>query len=356
MSRAIPWLIALAATASLPQPSIAAEDTAGLKTRPGRRPLKLWPPPEGEDPTTRAPVTIEGWRYEAVKAASPRDGVPWHLVVTPVGSNAEIWKRGPLPRNLAMPAALRVEAQSRTSQPPTPEIPAIEIPEVLWRERMDAELQGVVGIHFHELVSDDVARLMLTIHQAPHDASGGSDAADSASGECAGTRLEATLLAPVVWSLDQCIVVRDDNLTEPDKQKRSRQVQNRIDHEIGHAGVSRDVMLAALQGPQDWNRQSFAGRRSTIEYYWRREIIGRRWVGYERGAGELKTLRTSIALVPPTRWSKMLPIPPERVTPKHIERFNDEIVRLGDLFAEVDRVAQERFHAQHGSYEDPGRR
>ena len=47
----------------------------------------------------------------------------------------------------------------------------------------------------------------------------------------------------------------------------------------------------------------------------------------------------------------LLPIPPERVTSKHIQRFNDSIVLIGDSFAATDRLAQERFHAEHGAYE-----
>ncbi len=157
----------------------------------------------------------------------------------------------------------------------------------------------------------------------------------------------------MVYSLDQSIVARIDNETVPDKQKRDQVTQSRIDHEAGHADVSQQVQMAVLRGPQDWSLKYCTGRRSHLEYYWQKERIGRSWDGYERGVGKLLTLRTSIALVPPTRWSVLLPIPPERVTPKHLQRFNDAIVLLGPIFAATDKKAQDDFHSHHGEFEAP---
>jgi hypothetical protein len=171
---------------------------------------------------------------------------------------------------------------------------------------------------------------------------------DAANGDSyspvVGTRIEATLLAPVVYSLDQTVVAREDPL---DKQKAIR----RGEHELGHAELSQQVLIAVLHGPQDWDPDRCTGRRSQIEYYWKREQIGRSWKGLRGGVGKVAALRTSVVLVPPTRWSMLLPIPPERVTQKHIDQFNEAIVMIGESFASTDRLAQERFHAEHGEYE-----
>ncbi|MCZ6699552.1 MAG: hypothetical protein O7D94_11520, partial [Planctomycetota bacterium] len=93
------------------------------------------------------------------------------------------------------------------------------------------------------------------------------------------------------------------------------------------------------------------GRRSEVHYYWKREQIGRTWSGYDRERGKLASQRTTLVLVPPTRWSLMLPVPPERVTQKQIQAFNDSIVMTGARFGKLDRVAQARFHADHGAFE-----
>src|SRR5262249_26273726 len=149
---------------------------------------------------------------------------------------------------------------------------------------------------------------------------------------------------PVIYGLDQSIVVRTDSLHKELADSRGQ-------HETGHADLAFKVFLAVLKGPQDWKPQYCTGRRSQVEYYWKREQIGRSWDGYGDGAGKLATLRTSIVLVPPTRWSMLLPIPPERVTQKHIQAFNDSIVLLGPQFAEADNLAQAKFHARHGAFE-----
>ncbi|MFQ5430392.1 MAG: hypothetical protein ACE5E1_08795 [Phycisphaerae bacterium] len=228
-------------------------------------------------------------------------------------------------------------------------VPVIELPDIVWKQRMSADLQDVVGIHFHELVTDDVARILYTVHKVPPDGPDGGAGAPGGVHGRSGSRIEATLLTPVVWSLDQSIVVRVTPL-------RKDLTAGRISHESAHAEVSQQVLLGVLGGPQDWNPLYRTGRRSHLEYYWKREQIGRSWSGYQRGIGKLLTLRTSLVLVPPTRWSMLLPIPPERVTQKHIEAFNDAIVHLGPRFAAIDRAAQGRFHAGHGAYENPGSR
>lgn len=332
---------------------VLAEDTAGIKSRTGRRPVELRPIPEDRKGEAQKPELILGdWLYRVTKAPSPKNGVPWQLIVTPTGEDAVSWKKEPLPRisPLAHEAVSRVRVASSYQQN---RIPVVEMPEKLWRLRMDADLQNVVGIHFHEYVSDDVARVLFTLHKVPPDNPDGTPPAPGSYQGLSGTRLEATLLAPVVWSLDQSIVVRVDDITVPEAHKRKQLVNHRTQHEFGHAEVSQQVLLDVLRGPQTWNQEYCTGRRSHLAYYWRRQQIGRSWNGYQRD-GKLLTLRTTIALVPPTRWSKLLPIPPERVTQKHIQQFNDEIILLDSSFTKADKLAQRNFHAHHGEYERPG--
>ncbi len=330
-----------------------ADDTAEIKSRPGRKRVELWPPPEKpEGKTPPSSITIGDWTYTVVKPQTAKGGVPWRLVVTPSNENAAGWKQGAAG---GRPKLLATAARSNAdpAKAPPDSIPVIKLPQSVWKARMDTDLQRVVGIHFHEYVSDDVARILFTLHKVPPDnPDGTAPSAGSYDGQ-SGTRIEATLLAPVVYNLDQSVVARIDNETVPDKQKRDALTASRVEHEMGHADVSQKVQPAVLRGQQDWNLKYCKGRRSHLEYYWRKERIGRSWDGYQRGVGKLLTLRTSIALVPPTRWSMLLPIPPERVTAKHLQRFNDAIVLLGPTFAATDKHAQDRFHSHRGAAERP---
>ena len=157
---------------------VDAQDTAKLGTRSVRKPVKLWPPPdekkaEGE---TGKPLELGGWSYRAEKSPNPRDGVPWELIVTPVGKNAEIWhERSESWRQLtfsvaepAVTAAMR-KAEVGGKDPGEPAVPIIIIPQSVWQAQMAADLQNAVGIHFHEFVTDDVARILYTLHKVPPD-------------------------------------------------------------------------------------------------------------------------------------------------------------------------------------------
>lgn len=335
------------------------DNAAGLPWRTGERPVQVWPPPKDRKPRPyRDPIVLGDWRYESRRASDLSNGVPWELIVTPAGEDGGGWISG----GVTPPGAMDVrrfrharegaEIKAPTNDGPREDvIPIINLPEAAWRVRMSADLQGVVGIHFHEFVSDDVARILYTVHKVPPDPPEGAPNVEYAGK--AGTRIEATLLAPVIWSLDQTIVVRVDNERTPAKDERDKQTAYRIQHEAGHSEVSQAVLLQVPAGPQNWNLQYCEGRRSRFVYYWKRELIGRSWDGYQNGIEKIATLRTSIAIVPPTRWSMLLPIPPSRVTQKHLQMFNDAIVLLGEQFAGVDHEAQERFHAHHGEYDQP---
>jgi len=340
-------------------PTVGADDNPPPV---GRRPVELWPPKQ-RDPNQQ-PVTRyrkDGWQYEAYRG-NPRDGVPWELVVTPDPENDQGWQKGDSQQGLPPYPVLSDEQQSsmrvqvRTGrkgpmhkrQDGPISIPVIKLPEFVWRSRFPDDFTRVVGVHYHEYVSADYAQILFTIHKVPPDQPAGQPPAQQ-EGK-AGARLEATLMMPVLWHLDQTIVVRDDNMQIPNKAQRAPITQSRIDHEWGHADVSRKVFVRGLQGPQDWNPEALTGRRMRMAFYWKRELIGRQWNGYQKGEEKLRTLRTTIALVPPTRWSKLLPIPPERVTQRHIDKFNEEIVEVGPILSALDRKAQHEFHACHGAF------
>jgi hypothetical protein len=318
-----------------------AGDTAGLPRWLGRRPVQLWPRERDEKLKSSHPIKLGDWEYKSNKAAVLRDGVPWELVVTPAGPRANEWRKGAAMR--AIPVLDEAGTAGRKSAKSADGVPIVEVPDTAWRGWLASDLQDVVGIHYHAMVTDDVARILYTLHRASPDGRHLKDDDDATA-----TRIEATLLTPVVYHLDQTILVRKD-------QHHPALAASRAEHEAGHAKVSQQVFLAVLHGPQDWNPRTAIGRRSRMEYYWKREQIGRAWNGYRDGVAQLATLRTTVALVPPTRWSLLLPVPPERVTQQHLQAFNDAIVHLGATFEKADRTAQDQFHSHHGEFEAAAR-
>ncbi|MEK6643805.1 MAG: hypothetical protein AABZ08_07840 [Planctomycetota bacterium] len=331
--------------------SVAQENSAGLVDKTGRHRVELQPTTQPAG--VRKPLTLDlsGWTYRAVKSPNPRDGVPWELIATPTEKIPEGWQKGRASEGANLMLGRRFKGDIVVQPGPiNSPIPIVEVPEILWRQWLAPNMQDVVGIHFHEAVTKDVARILFTLHKIPPDEpSDGATARDrlatSKPSEARGTRIEATLLTPVAYCLDQSIVVRQD-------AKKKMAAARRGQHELGHAGVSQSVFFAALAGPQDWNPLYNTGRRSRIEYYWKRERLGRTWDDFRTGKGELTGTRTIVVLVPPTRWSIMLPIPPERVTQKQIDEFNDAIVGVSRTFNALDAAEQERFHATHGAYEE----
>lgn len=329
---------------------MASPGTARSEDGPGgislARPVRLWPPATQPAAPDIPPdgLAESGWNYR-INRAVPRDGVPWELIATPAGKDAANWSRG---QAGAVPAFAR-EARPMADVPVETTTRllgnAVVMPDALWKSWMARDLQDVVGIHFHEVVSTDEASILFTIHKIPPDPPPGQRPPEPQRGP-SGARIEATLLRPVAMHLDQAIAVRDDPLNKSLAAARAA-------HEAGHAEVSRQVLFAVIAGPQDWNVQYCTGRRSRIEYYWQQARIGRTWEGYRHSEGKLLTTRLSVVLVPPTRWSMMLPVPPERVTQRQVQAFNDAIVHMSQTFAVVDRAAQGRFHAEHGEFEPP---
>ena len=310
---------------------------------------------------TSAPAEQEfnkdGWHYR-VQRGQAAGGVPWELIVTPSGPDAETWRREEMTgiavtrkgakvitgktRVKDLRSVVEQETQRERKILNISEIPVIKVPDIVWTGWMARDLQDVVGIHFHELQAADPAQILYTLHKVPADGPDGKPPADYKGKH--GSRLEATLLEPMRFTLDQTVVVREDLLKKDLAQKRA-------DHEVGHAGVSHDVLLSAIAGPEDWDEVACKGRRAKVVYYWKRERVGRNWVGYRDSSTKLLTARTRVVVAPPSRWSMLLPIPPEKVTQKHLDKFNEAIVLTTAKYAAMDQAEQARFHAEHGEFE-----
>jgi hypothetical protein len=307
-----------------------------LQTRTGRRPVRLWPPasqPSTQPDETNMPAIgevrrIGQWIYRSQKSSQPRDGVPWELIVTPSEESVSQWQMGVEGGSLPALSGWRPRNGDVLRTQPRVNGPAIEVPQIVWKKWLPKDLQDVVGIHFHNVEAEDTARILFTLHKVP------PDNGDTAPSTAKGCRIEATLLAPLEFHLDQTIVVRVDPLKKELAGKRA-------EHEMGHAEVSQAVFLAVLRGVDEWHPEKCSGHRTRLAYYWKRDEFGRTWKEFRGGAKKVRAMRTTVVLVPPTRWSKMLPIPPERVTQKHLQDFNDEILRVSARFNEVDQAAQD---------------
>ncbi len=357
-------LLALTATASL-MPTGRAVAAASQPVAPRGRIIKPVQLDPASQPAT-APAEIAGllkagpgasiewggWAYR-VEKAEPRDGVPWKLIATPLSQ---------LSQRLRPVTQFDSSALSRN-------IPVVRVPEVLWPQWFEKDLADVVGIHYHEFVNDEQARLLITLHKVPPDGRDGLPPADYKGR--GGTRIEATLLTPMTVLLDQTIVVRSGKAAvrtvqksdadgAPGKPKmQTKKVEqppeatedSRTLHEQGHAQLSLDIIHAALCGPTTWNLADCTGQRAHVVWYWDTEKTPRAWHGYHGGSGKLTAQRTRITIVPPTRWSMLVPLPADEVSQRQIEAFNDWIVHADARLNATDLAAQEKFHALHGAFE-----
>src|SRR5262249_28544228 len=212
-------------------------DSAGLGGRPVRIPINLGPTtrPRAESERRNDPVVRLGlWEYTASRNPNPRDSVPWLLHAHPIGPDAGSYR----PEGSLSPQA---QIQS---------VPIVKLPPILWKTWFDRTMQDVVGIHYHEFVTDDFTRVLITIHKLPADSTDGKPA-DLPQPQ--GTRLEATLLTPLTFSVDQAIVVRADRRNEA-------AVNDRVEYERGHGEQSLIVLLDTLAGPQTWDAAANTGR------------------------------------------------------------------------------------------------
>ncbi len=295
---------------------------------------------------------IGRWSYR-VEHDAARDGVPWRLIATPLSELAE---------------RLR-PAETFYPKQQVKDVPAVRVPDNLWPQWFPGDMQDVVGIHYHQFLTTGEANILITVHKVPTDGPDGKPAADYAGRP--GTRLEATLMQPLTIYLDQTIVARapaigstrKSTLRRPKRTNgdpphlrkqasdKTESVDERTAHERGHGEQSLSVLISALAGPQTWNTGDCTGQRSALSWYWEPRKVTRRWSDYHGGTGKLPAQRIAITLVPPTRWSKLIPLPPDDVSQKQIEAFNDWCAFPEARFIAIDKKIQAQFHAQHGQFE-----
>src|SRR5262249_26228565 len=143
----------------------AAQDTANLSGQPKHSEVDLHPTTR---PVSRSPADVQlgGWTYRSVRSPNPRDGVAWELICTPIEPLPKGWAKGrggeaagfrPLQGGNG---DIRIRGTGRLGLP----FPIVEVPDVLWKQWMTTDLRDVVGIHFHEAASDDLARILITLH------------------------------------------------------------------------------------------------------------------------------------------------------------------------------------------------
>ena len=97
-------------------------------------------------------------------------------------------------------------------------------------------------------------------------------------------------------------------------------------------------------------------------------VASRQCLGYDRARERNLPARVEQGVIPERRlvqlldssridwvvlagYLKLLPIPAERITQRHIDEFNREIVQVGPLLSALDQQAQDEFHAHHGAFE-----
>src|SRR5262249_44629267 len=188
---------------------------------------------------------------------------PWRLIATPQSSLAEKLK----PADQFRPPERILD------------VPVTRVPEHLWQQWFDPAMKEVVGIHYHQFIAEGLADLLITIHKVPPDGPDGKPPKEYTGKR--GTRIEATLLRPLSYHLDQTIVVR----AAGDADKDRGIADKRMNHERGHGQLSLVTLLATLAGPADWKLNECTGHRSTMAWYWRSEEEGPRGGGGKRGHG-----------------------------------------------------------------------
>ena len=76
--------------------------------------------------------------------ATPRDGVPWDVIVEPSVENPGGWKKAGEQAVLPMLQAVMCrENDNAPKKKSFDAVPAIEMPDILWKQRIGADLQDV---------------------------------------------------------------------------------------------------------------------------------------------------------------------------------------------------------------------
>ena len=213
-------------------------------------------------------------------------------------------------------------------------IPVLPVPNGLWDNWFAEKLQDVAGIHYPRMERRNPSRLLLTVHPEPT-----STADESAS------RIEATLLVPITWSIDQAIIVR--------RTAHRPEVDARLHHERAHAVSTVMDLVESIVGPQTWDNDEASGRRSGIKWLWRYEMVTGTVDWYRDGKKKLRMLRTYVTVVPPSRWSMRLAKSRSEITPEEMRAFNVDILNVGARYARRREAQRDEVHKKLGVYAAP---
>lgn len=258
------------------------------------------------------------WYVRIRRAPNPGNGVPWEIR----------YENHPEAEIQDLPAAQFDPAEHVLR------IPVLPVPNDLWDDWFAEKLQDVAGIHYPRMERRNRSRLLLTVHPEPT-----STADESAS------RIEATLLVPITWSIDQAIVVR--------RTARRPEIDARIRHERAHAVSTVMDLVESIVGPQTWDDDEASGRRSEVVWLWRYETITRTVDWYRDGKKKLRMLRTYVTVVPPSRWTLRLAKSPSEITPEEMRAFNVDILNVGARYAVRRDEQRDEVHKKLGAYAAP---
>jgi hypothetical protein len=218
-------------------------------------------------------------------------------------------------------------------------VPVIEVPEELWGGWMGEGFHDVLGVLFAELYTPPDVNILFSAHPQVDDS--GTPVSPTRS------RLEATLLTPMVFSLDLAIAIR--HADDPPHNAY------RLEHEQGHAEHTLQDLVNTLLGPQDWDLAEGKGRRCELTFRWRDKLIRRTWKEYRGGEEPLQTRRVYVIVLPPTRWSQLFDKPAEDITQDDHVAFNEHLIKLQSRFRANWERSRLLFHEQHGAGEQEPR-
>lgn len=279
-----------------------ADDRSGATTR---------PVPGGQE------FTDGEWSIRVERSPNPLQTVPWRVIYESLED-----------AGLRPCGSFRAARLAKT-------VPVIEVPEQLWGRWMGEEFHDVLGVLFAELYTPPDVNILFSAHTEVDDS--GMPVSPTRS------RLEATLLTPMVFTLDVAIVIRQ--IEDP------RRNAYRLEHEQGHAEHTLQDLINTVAGPQDWSVAEGNGRRCQLTFRWRDKLFKRTWREFRGGEESLQTRRFYVTVLPPTRWSQLFDKPAENVTQADHLAFNEHLIKLQSRYRANWERSRLLFHQQHGAGE-----
>ena len=213
-------------------------------------------------------------------------------------------------------------------------VPVLKVPNDLWDNWFAERLQDVAGIHYPQMMRRNRSRLLLTAHPET-----------TSTAESPASRIEATLLIPITWSIDQAIIVR--------RTAHLPEIDARVRHERAHAVSTAIDRAEAIVRPLPRAHGEASGRRSEVVWLWRYEMITATVDWYRDGKKKLRMLRTYVTVVPPSRWSMRLAKSRSEITPEEMRAFNVDILHVGARYAIRRDAQRDDVHKKLGAYAAP---